>query len=433
MTSHPNATVIVTYARSLIALAIARSLAQNGAEVIGIDDVDLTVLSFSKWANETDVHTRLADGEETYVADLERIIAKYKPQDGRPYVLMPAFNDAEVIARHADRLGKNITVAAPPNEAIDTIHPKDAFARAVTETGSSAPTSIVASDAIALDMVASDIGFPAIIKPADAVGGRGISKINTRAELDTAWKLLRDEIPGDPIVQDLSEGEDYCYGFLAKDGEILAEIAYRNLVSFPEDFGAGVVRETVDHSRFRKAAEPLVKYIGWTGIGQLDFMWTGQADQAPQMIELNPRFWANLDHAISSGVDFPALWLELATTGKLASAAHSPKIGHKSKIPGVWLLAAAEKAKKAAINDNADGKPEGAFNQLMSMIGQVPQLADSGSDLRQTLSRIGDDVASLREVDTAGLEDDDPMVGLGALFVLSSLMEHGELPPELKA
>ena len=38
--------VILTYGRSLMALVIARSLAQRGVEIIGCDDVDLTVLSF---------------------------------------------------------------------------------------------------------------------------------------------------------------------------------------------------------------------------------------------------------------------------------------------------------------------------------------------------------------------------------------------------
>jgi hypothetical protein len=45
--------VILTYGRSLMALVIARSLAQRGVEVIGCDDVDLTVMSFSKHVKET--------------------------------------------------------------------------------------------------------------------------------------------------------------------------------------------------------------------------------------------------------------------------------------------------------------------------------------------------------------------------------------------
>ena len=43
--------VIVTYGRSLMSLAIARSLHERGVEIIGCDDVGMTALSFSKNIN----------------------------------------------------------------------------------------------------------------------------------------------------------------------------------------------------------------------------------------------------------------------------------------------------------------------------------------------------------------------------------------------
>jgi hypothetical protein len=49
----PVGRVILTYGRSLMALAIARALALRGVEVIGCDDVEGTVLSFSKHVQET--------------------------------------------------------------------------------------------------------------------------------------------------------------------------------------------------------------------------------------------------------------------------------------------------------------------------------------------------------------------------------------------
>ena len=47
---------IVTYGRSLMSLVIARSLSERGIEVIGCDDVDLTVLSFSKHTKDSFTH-----------------------------------------------------------------------------------------------------------------------------------------------------------------------------------------------------------------------------------------------------------------------------------------------------------------------------------------------------------------------------------------
>ena len=43
---------IVMYGRSLMALEIAYSLGERGIEVIGCDDVDFTVLSFSRFVKK---------------------------------------------------------------------------------------------------------------------------------------------------------------------------------------------------------------------------------------------------------------------------------------------------------------------------------------------------------------------------------------------
>ncbi len=105
--------VILTYGRSLMALVIARSLAQRGVEVIGCDDVDLTVLSFSKHVHETFTVASWKAEPERFLDDLEAAVLDYAPRDRRPYVLMPVFDEAELIARHRNRFEPTIKVAAP--------------------------------------------------------------------------------------------------------------------------------------------------------------------------------------------------------------------------------------------------------------------------------------------------------------------------------
>ncbi|MEQ8657799.1 MAG: ATP-grasp domain-containing protein [Hyphomicrobiales bacterium] len=429
--------VIVTYGRSLMALAIARSLGQRGVEVVGVDDVDLTVLSFSKWATTSAKHAKASDDPDAFLDDLEAIIREHAPDDDRPYVLMPIFNETQLIAKHADRFSPLIKVAVPRKTSIDALHPKDAFARTVNRLDLPAPKSFACDTQEDLDDAADALSFPCIIKPADGVGGRGISKVDSVEELGRHWQTLKDEFPGAPVVQALSEGDDYCYCFLAKDGEIVADMAYRNLMSYPADYGAGVVRETIDHAPFQEAARTLVGEAGWTGVGQIDFMWTGKADDTPQMIELNPRFWANLDHSISSGVDFPWMLYEQTVSGTVSDMPR-PEIGHQSKLPGLWLLAALEKAKSdtnaAALSENNAALLEklksGNIADALKAFASNP---NTGLGLRQSFQALKKHLADVEAVETAGLEDDDPLIGLGILFVLGSLLEHGELPPELKA
>ncbi len=436
MTDLSAGRVIVTYGRSLMALAIARSLAQRGVEVIAADDVDLTVLAFSKWSEKSEKHAKAADDPDAFLDDLERIVRDNKPDDDRPYVLMPIFKETELVAKNAERFAPHITVAAPPASAINTVHPKDAFARTINRLDLPAPTSFACETEDQLDEAIAAMDFPCIIKPADGVGGRGISKVEDEAALRQAWASLNVAFPGAPVVQALSEGDDFCYCFLAIGGEIVADMAYRNLVSYPANYGAGVIRETVEHAPFQDAARKLIADTGWNGVGQIDFMWTSEASDTPRMIELNPRFWANLDHSVSSGVDFPWMHYEQAVTGKVSDA---PKveIWHRSKLPGLWLLAAlenqdAEKDRAERESANAElieklksGKVREAFQAFASQ-------PNTGLGLRHAFQDLKKRLQDADAVETVGIDDDDPLVGLGVLFVLGSLLEHGELPPELK-
>jgi hypothetical protein len=86
-----------------MALVIARSLAQRGVEIIGCDDVDLTVVSFSKHVQECFTVAPWKTQPERFLDELEAAVRDYAPRDGRPYVLMPVFAEGELIARHRDR------------------------------------------------------------------------------------------------------------------------------------------------------------------------------------------------------------------------------------------------------------------------------------------------------------------------------------------
>ena len=92
--------VIVTYGRSMMALVIAHSLGRRGIEVIGCDDVELTVLNFSRYVKNNFVHIPQDPDPEAFVNDLAKKCERYVPDDGKPFVLMPVFRETEVLAKH---------------------------------------------------------------------------------------------------------------------------------------------------------------------------------------------------------------------------------------------------------------------------------------------------------------------------------------------
>ena len=87
-----------------MSLVIARSLSERGIEVIGCDDVDLTVLSFSKHTKDSFTHPHFEREPEAALNAFEEAIRKYAPEDDRPYVLIPGFRDAKLKSRKVSEI-----------------------------------------------------------------------------------------------------------------------------------------------------------------------------------------------------------------------------------------------------------------------------------------------------------------------------------------
>lgn len=421
-----------------MALTAVHSLGRRGIEVIGCDDVDMTVLSFSRHVSDYFTHAPYQDDMDQYLDDLEENIRKFKPEDDRPYLLMPMFRDAKILAKHRKRFEGLITITSPDFDGINQVNPKDVFAKTCENMGLDIPRTRQPSDLQALEAMKDDIEFPILIKPVDDVGGRGIHKAKDFAELSELYEESLASYSTPPLVQEVIDGEDYCLSTLCDNGKIVGQMAYKNLHQFPRDSGAGIMRETVDETPFIETAQKLLGGLKWHGIAQIDFRWSGRAEDPAYLIEVNPRFWAGLFHSVESGVDFPWLLYQLIAEGSVRDHSNV-EIGAKTKVPGLWTI--------SALQDIVESETH--FDQLKQTWQQT---WDANNDIswREKFSRLGDALkdsvdgkdifTKIKEMHETGKDaksefhsDDDPFTGLGVLFVASSLLKHGKLPPEIKS
>lgn len=426
--------VILTYGRSLMALVIARSLAERGVEVIACDDVGMTVCSFSRHVQENFTVAAWDTDPEQYLQDLEAAALEYAPTDGRPYVLMPVFREIDLIARNRKRFEPLIKVAAPKISSIGLVTPKHCLIELAHEHDLDIPETWLADSPEAITKLAPKLTYPVIVKPTDGAGGRGVACVDTLEEVQAHAAELGFSPP--PLIQECIEGEDYCVAVLARAGELKAIMAYRNVTTFPREAGAGAVRETVDAEPFRAEAEKLLAATQWDGVAQLDFRWSGEAQDAPKLIEVNARFWAGIFHSIETGVDFPWL-LYRQTIGEDVAIADEADIGATTKTAGAWFLAAIEDVAASDPHFNAAAHAWRKAKRRMKSGAVLSALDNAGKAVKETFS-LGNATrelrAALRDLKDAPSElseAKDPLVGLGALFVLSSLVRHGKLPPEV--
>lgn len=437
-----NGKVIVTYGRSIIALMIAQSLGRRGAEIIGCDSVDMTVLSFSRFVSKNEIYTSPDDDEDAFIGDMVTMAEKHKPEGDRPYLLIPAFNEGRLLAKHRDRFKGLITIAYPSAEAVAKVNPKDNFARTLETLDISAPQTWLPENADDLKSMTDEMDFPVFIKPADDVGGRGISKIKNAADLLNEYAALKKRYESQQIlIQETCEGEDYCYCGLFDHGRRVTGMVYHNISKFPHESGAGVVRETVDASAFHDIVESLMKPVKWHGVAEIDFMWNGNNATKPKIIEVNARFWAGLDHSVKSDMDFPYMIYKLFADGHVTSdegAGREADIGKVTKLPGLATMSSIESLFSEAIHfeDLEEHWPEiknslkqHHYKKAMDLFGEGLRESFTLHEAVAFFKELREDVKDAERISYA---KDDPYIGLGVLFVFASLLRHGKLPPEVK-
>ncbi|WP_299439885.1 ATP-grasp domain-containing protein [uncultured Rhodospira sp.] len=429
--------VVLTHGRSLMALAVARSLGQRGIEVIGCDETPMMALSFSRYVTRTFLHAPKGPDGTGHLESLAEGVRAHAPGDERPYMIMPIHEDTPLIARERAVFEPVATVAAPPTEAIAAVVPKNRLAKTVGGLGVEAPATRIAGSPQAARDAAGEIGLPVFVKPASSTGGRGIARVADVVDMDAAFEAARAVDPeGTVLVQGLAAGEDYCLTALYHDGEPRVHMAYRNLETFPGAGGFGVLRETVDAGPMPAAAERLLRPLRWTGVVQLDYRWDGTASGVPRLIEVNPRFWGGLFQSIESGVDYPWLLYRMMVDGHLP-AVPEPRLGQRTKVPLVWILGAIEDLaqdgarfdalESAWMRARAEARGGGWWRALRHLAGG---LADAMVPLqsRERVETQWKRAATARaELFTA----DDPLAGLGLLYAVGSLIRNGKLPEEL--
>jgi len=93
-----------------------------------------------------------------------------------------------------------------------------------------------------------------------------------------------------------------------------ATFAYRRLREYPVSGGPSTLRESVRDEALCRTTERLLSALGWVGVAMAEFK-VDPRDGQRKLLEVNPRFWGSLHHAIVSGVDFPHLLCRMAMEG----------------------------------------------------------------------------------------------------------------------
>eukprot|EP01083_Nonionella_stella_P225808 802487_1 len=167
---------------------------------------------------------------------------------------------------------------------------------------------------------AERIGFPAMIKASEGGGGKGIRKVRSHREVESAFRQVQGEVPGSPIfimklatncrhleVQLLGDQQGQAIALFGRD----CSLQRRHQKIIEE---GPVPPGTCPPETWREmemAAVRLCRTVNYVGAGTVEYLFNDDGSYC--FLELNPRL--QVEHPVTeliSGVNLPAAQLQVA-------------------------------------------------------------------------------------------------------------------------
>jgi predicted ATP-grasp superfamily ATP-dependent carboligase len=249
-----------------------------------------------RWLRWTSACQQFFEVEEERIEnDLVNVIREHGFDQER-YLFLAAGDIATGALLAAAKSLKARTQSVMDAESRARLGNKASFAEVCRELSIPIPQTWVVDNKRDLEALAAqpDFSFPVIVKAVNMSGNIGIRIARDKQALTN--------IINDPcydfaplVIQDFIAGEDACFSFIAKEGQI--QVAYGHRCS-----SAGVSFPA--HAELYAHAEALCKAANYSGPGNLDVR-LGE-DGGIYLIECNARFWASNPFSYLVGLDLIA-------------------------------------------------------------------------------------------------------------------------------
>lgn len=326
--------VLVTDGENRSALAVTRSLGRNGCNVFVTGRELGNISACSKYCRKSfKVSDPLNAGGIYSQAIAEIVISEHID------VVFPMTEQSIYCLNKArEKLEKHVILACAPPEKMEAVSNKYRMFQMAEKLGVSIPETIYVPGAADFPGKRARVsGFPVVVKPAFSkidVGERIISSGVMYAADQHELSLLYETKPVlryPSLIQELIVGNGAGLFTLYDSDHHLALFSHRRLLEKPPSGGVSVLSESVPlDNEMVEAAGKLLSEVRWKGVAMVEFK-RDIRDGRAKLMEINGRFWGSLQLAVSSGVDFPVLYLNYNLGKKSASLLSDFTVGHRLK------------------------------------------------------------------------------------------------------
>ena len=308
--------VLITGARAVAALDIARSLRAAGLEPHLADCSPAWIARASCSTGPVHRYASPVDRPAAFARDIRSLIDRLDPVR-----IIPTCEEVFHLAALAEADSFSDRLFAPPPDRLATLHAKDRFADLCSRLGLPVPDTTLISDRAALE------SFPG--EAADHVFKPVWSRFGGRTLIAPAPAALAAVTPSPDapwIAQRRIIGEEISLYAVCLEGRVLAHCAYGSEWRLPG--GASYVFQplsTDQTARLRPMAEALAAFAG---AGQIACDAIIDAEGQPWLIECNPRATSGV-HLFGRSAEFGQALLGKGDARPLAGSRHL--------YPALWL------------------------------------------------------------------------------------------------
>ncbi len=296
-------------------LAVTRSLARAGVEVLGLD----------KERGGLGQHSRhlaglgLVPGPEDDEALRDHLLALGPSFSERPVLF--ACNDDWVLAlaRHRAALEPFYRFPFSPYDVVQKALSKTSLYRACEARGIAIPRSWYL-DVAPPEQVAGQVPYPCVLKPDDSRGfydafAAKVFVVKDQAEFleRTAQAAARGlTLVAQEWVEQLPGGFWSVCSYLSPGGTPRGVFTGRKLEQWPPEFGTSCLADAQWAPELAKAGVSALQELGYSGISEIEFVWSPERGEH-LLLDVNTRPWKWIGLPVAAGVDLPVLAYQDAT------------------------------------------------------------------------------------------------------------------------
>jgi len=374
----PSGRVLVLDAQKRQGLVTIRSLSQRGLRVTAGSHRRFSIGGWSRYAADRLAHPDPVTDPAVFIASVERELRHHEYD-----LVVPMTNKTlAALLEHRTRIEAHTILPFAPTDTLITALDKAETIAAARTLGVRHPTTLAPTE-LDLEKVATEIGYPAVVKHRHGAGGAGVAICETSTELEREYTRIR-ERHGLPLIQEFipNGGERGVYTLYNKSSRLCAVTVQHRIRSNPPAGGSSTLRETISDPDLINRADRLLSGLGWEGPAMVEFR-IDSRDGEPVLMEINPRFWGSLALSVFADVDFPFQLYQLAVNGDCNSNLDYQVDVRARHVLGDLSHLLAREDKRSALREFSRSADAPCSYDVFSITDPLPGILHTGHEVLQ--------------------------------------------------